>query len=336
MKAKYRMFKRGEFYYIQKNGTTIQSSLHTKIRSEAERLLAAKNESVNGGQLAYAVGQIYLNATDPALMTRTWADVMKVMTQRGGESTQARTKRALESRPFNIIRQKVIHETHSTDFLEVLKDKRRSTIHYLRLLQTMAMNLGWLNGRVILAKHCWPRIPAKPKRAITWEEHKKIIAAERSNKERRLYYELLWEIGASQTDAAILSRENISDDVLVYIRGKTETQASIRIGERMKTILADLSDEGLLFPKIASLNSVARSAEFNRRCRLLGIVGVSLHSYRYAWAERAFSVGYPERFAQAALGHDSRAIHHAYARKAKVECPALEGFKSQQSERKAR
>ena len=60
MKAKYRMFKRGEFYYIQKNGTTIQSSLHTKIRSEAERLLAAKNESVNGGQLAYAVGQIYL------------------------------------------------------------------------------------------------------------------------------------------------------------------------------------------------------------------------------------------------------------------------------------
>lgn len=291
MKAKYRMFKRGEFYYIQENGTTIQSSLPTKNRSEAERLLAAKNESVNGGQLAYAVGQIYLNATDPAWMTRTWADVMQVMTQRGGESTQARTKRALESRPFNIIRQKIIHETHSTDFLEMLKDKRRSTIHYLRLLQTMAMNLGWLNGRAILAKHYWPRIPAKPKRAITWEEHQKIITAEKSNKERRLYYELLWGIGASQTDAAILSRDNISGDVLVYTRGKTGTQASIRIGERMKTILGDLPDEGLLFPKIAALNSVARSAEFNRRCRLLGIVGVSLHSYRYAWAERAFSVG---------------------------------------------
>ena len=53
----------------------------------------------------------------------------------------------------------------------------------------------------------------------------------------------------------------------------------------------------------------------------MGIKGISLHSYRYAWAERAKTAGYPERFAQEALGHNSKAVHRACARKAKVELP---------------
>ena len=211
MKLTYWLFKRGKVFYIEDTRTGKQTSLRTSDKIEAERLLAAKNEAANKNTLALAVGQIYLIASDPALMTRTWADVMKIMVQRGGKSTQDRTRRALDSRPFNIIRQKVIHETHSTDFLDVLKDGRRSTIHYLRLLQCMAVNLGWLNGRVILPKHCWPKIQPKNKRAITWDEHQKIIVAEKSNKERRLYYEMLWEIGSSQSDAAKLTRDNFAD-----------------------------------------------------------------------------------------------------------------------------
>ena len=35
-------------------------------------------------------------------------------------------------------------------------------------------------------------------------------------------------------------------------------------------------------------------------------------AYRYAWAERAKVCGYPERFAQEALGHNSKAVHRAY------------------------
>jgi integrase len=57
-----------------------------------------------------------------------------------------------------------------------------------------------------------------------------------------------------------------------------------------------------------------------------GVKGVSLHSYRYAWAERAKTCGYPERFAQSALGHNSRAVHQAYAKGATPVCPALEQF----------
>ena len=51
-----------------------------------------------------------------------------------------------------------------------------------------------------------------------------------------------------------------------------------------------------------------------------------MYSYRYAWAERAAESGYPQRFAQAAMGHTSVAIHRSYAKRAKVEMPPLEEF----------
>ena len=62
------------------------------------------------------------------------------------------------------------------------------------------------------------------------------------------------------------------------------------------------------------------------RCKRLKIEGVTLHSYRYAWAERAKACGYPERFAQEALGHGSKAVHRAYAKKAQVNLPPLEEY----------
>jgi integrase len=61
---------------------------------------------------------------------------------------------------------------------------------------------------------------------------------------------------------------------------------------------------------------------------------VSLHSYRYAWAERAMSCGYPERFAQAALGHNSKAMHRAYARHAEFTLPPLDEYERLATERK--
>jgi integrase len=72
-----------------------------------------------------------------------------------------------------------------------------------------------------------------------------------------------------------------------------------------------------------------RSTEFHQRCVGLKIKGVSLHSYRYAWAERAKAAGYPKRFAQEALGHKSKAMHRAYARKAKVELPSMSEYERQ-------
>jgi hypothetical protein len=36
--------------------------------------------------------------------------------------------------------------------------------------------------------------------------------------------------------------------------------------------------------------------------------------------------GYPERFAQQALGHNSKAVHHAYAKHAEVTVPSLDDW----------
>ena len=65
-----------------------------------------------------------------------------------------------------------------------------------------------------------------------------------------------------------------------------------------------------------------------RRCRIASVSGVSLHNYRHSWSQRAKSCGYPQRFAQEALGHTSRAVHAAYARGAAVICPALDEYES--------
>ena len=45
-----------------------------------------------------------------------------------------------------------------------------------------------------------------------------------------------------------------------------------------------------------------------------------------AWAERAKTCGMPERFAQEALGHNSKAVHRAYAKRALMRIPSLEDY----------
>jgi len=54
----------------------------------------------------------------------------------------------------------------------------------------------------------------------------------------------------------------------------------------------------------------------------------SMTRYRYAWAERAKVAGMPERFAQQALGHSSKAFARAYSKNAKVIVPSLEEYEA--------
>jgi integrase len=119
--------------------------------------------------------------------------------------------------------------------------------------------------------------------------------------------------------------------VLVYRRkklGPFSTPARLTIGNKLRALLTSLPSSGDFFPNIRKSSANHRSAEFRRRCRVAGITGVSLHSYRYAWAQRAKGSGYPQRFAQEALGHGSRAVHEAYANGALVICPALEDYEA--------
>ena len=101
-----------------------------------------------------------------------------------------------------------------------------------------------------------------------------------------------------------------------------------------ETVLSHLPTTGALFPKLSTFTANDRASRFRRRCHKAGVTGVTLHCYRYAWAERAKVVGMPERFAQAALGHNSKAIHRAYAKKAIIVAPSLEEYEAKAAQQK--
>src|SRR5262249_28820348 len=105
----------------------------------------------------------------------------------------------------------------------------------------------------------------------------------------------------------------------------------IRFGKAVEEILAGLPKQGPLFPYLRTVREADRATEFRQRCKGLGIDGVTLHSYRYAWAERSAERGYPQQFAQLALGHSSKAVFLAYAGRAEVTLPPLEEFERNSS-----
>ena len=56
----------------------------------------------------------------------------------------------------------------------------------------------------ILPHAKWGKIVFKDKRAITWDEHFKIIERE-PNKEPKAFYELIWHVGGAQCDIVALT-----------------------------------------------------------------------------------------------------------------------------------
>jgi len=331
MKRRFILYRRklGGMFYIEDTETGKQESLGTKDRSEATALLNARNESVRQPQLNLQIAKAYLAVTDSGVLTRTWRDAFNAIIERKAGTTKDRWQRGARQKAFDLIHSLVIVETQAEHLFACLRAGTVSTNVLLRELHNYCISMNWLAWPII-PKRLWPRIEYQPKRAITADEHRQIIAGER-NAERRNFYELCWHLGGSQTDIANLEAENIdwSDRVISYARRKTGSPAFVHFGPAVETILRSLPDRGLLFPRLAPMMEKHRAKEFKRRCDGLGIKGVSLHSYRYAWAERAKMCGYPERFAQEALGHNSKAVHRAYARKAKVKLPSLESYEKQ-------
>jgi integrase len=326
MSKKYWLCKRGKIYYSLDSETGKRESLQTEDKEEATRIIHAKNDATRQSGINITIAKAYLVGADPKLVERTWSWVMLEYCSRGKESARLRNQRAISCKPFDLIRDKKLIETTADDLRAVMKAGGAFTNHFLRCLHNLAIGMGWVLHPIIPPK-LWPKSEKRPKRGITWEEHRKIIQHE-NNAERRLYYELLWEIGAAQTDGASLTAANIEWDkrLLSYHRQKTGELCVLEIGLRLEALLKTLPSTGPLFPNISHVRDAWRSAEFRRRCRLLKIESVTLHSYRYAWARRAKQLGMPERFAQGALGHASVAVHREYARYGIVICPSLEDY----------
>lgn len=347
MKIQFRCYQRksGIFYVVDK-ATGKHKSLHTRDRGEAQKLIQAYNDGVNQSHFNRSLARVYLAGTDPKLTTRTWQEVMDhIVTSRRGE-TARRWRVAVLDDNFDSLRNLPVVETRPEHFLKVLADGKPSTNVYLRRLHNHALGMEWLL-KSVLPKLLWPKPVFKKKRAITAEEHRRIIAAETAAAERnqgsrnsdrpyyderRDFYELLWHTGASQSDAAFLCAEDInwSARTIAYTRQKlahldpaSVKPVLLRFGDEVSAILRRRPLSGPLFPYLRTVRPSDRATEFKQRCDGLNIAGVTLHSYRYSWAERALQCGYPQRFAQEALGHNSKAVHQAYAKHAEVMVPCL-------------
>jgi integrase len=330
MRKSYRMFRRGEVFWCQNNTTGKQETLRTKDRVTAERLMHAKNEAHQQPVINLQIARAYLLVGDPQSSTRTWQVVMNEIVKLKREETHRRWLVAIKDKAFDGVRDVPILETRAEHFLRALERGKVSTNVYLRRIHNFALAMNWLPVPVIPRRQ-WPDVYFKEKRAITLAEHRAIVARE-PNPERRAFYELAWHIGASQSDIAFLEAENIDwqTRVINYTRKKTAESAFIRIATEVEAVLRARPAAGPLFPYLRTVRASDRATEFKQRCRSVGVTGFTLHSYRYAWAQRAKIAGYPERFAQMALGHNSKAVHRAYAKRAHVILPALEDYERQQ------
>lgn len=336
--SRYRIFRhRGGVYYLQDAETKKQVSLHTREKKDALRILHAKQEAREQPTINLQIAKAYLHAADPAYVTRTWRDVINTIIETKTGPTQKRWIVAAKDKAFELINNRVVTSTTADVFLQVLREGKVATNVFLRRVHNYALDMAWLLNPVI-PRRAWPAVKFKPKRAITLLEHGRVIAAER-NKERKLFYEACWHIGASQGDIARLHAEDIDWQTMVinFDRAKTRWRGGqppqIRIGKELATVLRALPEQRPLFPYLITVRSGDRATEFGQRCKLLGIQGVTLHSYRYAWAERAQKAGYPERYAMLALGHNSKAVARAYAKRARVEIPPLEDYERSATEK---
>jgi integrase len=329
MKTRYRLIRRGlrsNAFYCVDTTTGKRTSLKTANKDEARQIIEAKNQALRQPVLNLQIAKAYLAGTDQGIATRTWQNAIDALINMKLGSNQQRWRTAAKDKAFAPLLPRVIIETPGELLLRVLQTGTVSTNVYLRRLHNFCADMGWLPWPLI-PKRQWPAVQFKDKRAITLEEHQQIIAAE-VNPERKALYQLCWHLGASQGDIASLQGEDVdwTNGTVSFTRKKTGVAVIVHLGTEALNLLEDLPSEGPLFPYLATVRAGDRATEFKSRCRQSGIKGVTLHSYRYAWAERAKTCGYPERFAQEALGHNSKAVHRAYAKRALMKLPSLQEY----------
>ena len=124
-------------------------------------------------------------------------------------------------------------ETRVEHFAKALESGRVGVNICLRRLHAFAVDTGWLPWPV-MSKKRWPKIVSGEKRGITAEEHHRIIAAER-DEEVRDFYELLWQVGGSQSDMAALTAENIDWDM----ERPLNSQAAGQLGQRRRKVFQE-------------------------------------------------------------------------------------------------
>ena len=339
MKDRYWMFLRKGIFYVEDKQSGKQKSLKTRDEAAARRMFAGMNQKAEQPQMNVAMAKVYLSAKSGEMLTRTWNDVMRDMEEAYRGSTLHRWRTVVKSEPFQGLRKLQLLETDRTHFLAVLEHNKAgtSTQKWLRIMHNRALDLGWILTPV-MARRFWPKLDTKRTKAITFDQHTRLVDTIKNDEFRR-YLQMLWEMGGSQTDTARLRRDNIDlfNRRITYSRLKLESigqgSVAIVIGDDLMKLLEKLPQQGYLFPTLAKQGDNIRASRFRKYADRLGFPDITLHSYRYAWAERAKAYGMPLREAMAHLGHGSKAIHYAYSAKAEMVTLPLEYYAKQWKEK---
>src|ERR1035437_4194080 len=175
MKHRFILFQRAGIFYCEDTSTGRQTSPRPRDKADAVRLLHVQKQATHQPAMNLQIAQVYLQHGDPAMATRTWQMVMEqiVLSLRG--SNQERWQTAIRDTALDSLRQRKLIETKAEHFLAVLNAGCLSTNVYLRRIHHWPVCLHWLPWPV-LPKRQWPLIRFQDKRAITLEEHRKILA----------------------------------------------------------------------------------------------------------------------------------------------------------------
>jgi len=266
----YRKFKRSwGTWYAFDNATGNSVSLKTRVKVEAVQKVNAMNETERQPSISLGLARVYLNATDPKLATRTWQEVMENIVAKKTDETRWRWETAIKDRNFDCIRRLPVAETRPEHFDRALADSKVSTNVYLRRIHNHALGMEWLLKSVI-PRLQWPKPVFKAKRAITAKEHAAIVQRE-PNAERRVFYELVWHTGASQSDGACLRAEDINWNTrtICFTRKKLKGRAGPAINPTLFRFSADIEAVlkrrpavGQLFPYLCTVRAGDRATEF--------------------------------------------------------------------------
>jgi hypothetical protein len=121
MKTRFRMFRRGNYFWSHDGETGKQETLRTKDKATALRLLHSKNEAYQQPVLNLQIARTHLTASDPEIAKRTWQTVMNEIVLTKKNATRVRWDRAIKDKAFDLLRARPLLETRAEHFLEALR-----------------------------------------------------------------------------------------------------------------------------------------------------------------------------------------------------------------------
>src|SRR5271170_339982 len=105
MKLRYRLFlRRKSVYYAFDDTTKTFTSLKTKDKAEANRLLMAMNEAGKQPAINLSLARVYLKHSDPQASVRTWQHVLEEIIKIKTGENQERWQVMAKSKWFDTIR----------------------------------------------------------------------------------------------------------------------------------------------------------------------------------------------------------------------------------------